>query len=240
MSENTQQPYKSPRAIKLEQKRKEKHKNQAIAKEQACKDANKSKQEIKIKITKAKFIKSASKMSESLDDLPQIAFLGRSNVGKSTLINSLTNTKALAKTSNTPGKTKLINFFEISFNEPKDFCIHLVDLPGFGYARVSKTQKQEWQKTLTEFLIASSNIRLFVLLIDSRHPDMINDSLVLEFLQKNKTSNQGIIKVYTKTDKLKRNDLRALQRGEQGHFFVSSHTKDGLDLLVKLMHEVCL
>ena len=85
--------------------------------------------------------------------ISEVAFVGRSNVGKSSLINALTHKKALAKSSSTPGKTRLINFFHIAFvKDEMSYHAQLVDLPGFGYAKVSKTTKEEWQKNLTEYI----------------------------------------------------------------------------------------
>lgn len=99
-------------------------------------------------IKEASFVKSAEKMDQILDeDTLEVAFIGRSNVGKSSIINALTNRKGLAKSSSTPGKTRLINFFDIKFKkDDEDYEARLVDLPGFGYARVSKSMKHEWQK----------------------------------------------------------------------------------------------
>ena len=107
-----------------------------------------------MKIIDAQFLTSATSIKESPSpDITEVAFLGRSNVGKSSLLNSLTNRKSLAKSSSTPGKTKLINFFDIKFKNEEDniFKARFVDLPGFGYAKVSKSLKEDWEKHLTDF-----------------------------------------------------------------------------------------
>src|SRR6266478_3802878 len=117
-----------------------------------------------MKITSAEFVKSAfEKRHWTTDGRAEIAFLGRSNVGKSSLINSLLLRKALARTSNTPGRTQSINFFLI--NE----SFYFVDLPGYGYAKVSKTMRADWGKMAEEYLANRDALALCVQLIDSRH-----------------------------------------------------------------------
>ena len=128
-------------------------------------------------ITKAKFLISAPNLKLCpKTNLPEIAFLGRSNVGKSSFINSICNVKKLAKTSATPGKTRLINFFEI--NEKFIF----VDLPGYGYAKVSAKMQQEWGQNLEEYLLNRDQLKCLVLLIDARHDIQKNDLQMLEWL----------------------------------------------------------
>ena len=113
---------------------------------------------------KAKFVISAEKLSQCPEfDLPEFPLLGRSNVGKSSFINALANNKKLAKTSNTPGKTRLINFF----NFEDKFTI--ADLPGYGYAKVSKEAQAKWQKYLEEYLLNRKQIKSLIQLIDERH-----------------------------------------------------------------------
>ena len=136
-----------------------------------------------IKIKNPFFITSAPALDDSVpNDVSEVAFLGRSNVGKSSFINALTNHKNLAKSSSTPGKTRLINFFGITFVDvdENEFKARFVDLPGFGYAKVSKSMKHEWQKNLTQFIHKRSSIRTFIHLVDSRHPDLEIDKDVLE------------------------------------------------------------
>ena len=133
-----------------------------------------------MQITKAKFIISSPnlKLCPSTD-MPEIAFLGRSNVGKSSFINSICNMKKLAKTSSTPGKTRLINFFEI--NEKFMF----VDLPGYGYAKVSASMQEEWQKNLEDYLLNRAQLKCLILLIDARHDIQKNDLQMIEWLNFN-------------------------------------------------------
>jgi len=118
-------------------------------------------------------MKSAQALGDSVEDtVSEVVFLGRSNVGKSSTINGLTNRKNLAKSSATPGKTQLINFFDIRYKyDDRDWNIRFVDLPGFGYAKVSKDLKSVWQKNLVEFIKHRVSIRVFIHLRDSRHPN---------------------------------------------------------------------
>lgn len=140
----------------------------------------------------AKFIQSAEKLSQCPDfQLPEFPLLGRSNVGKSSFINGLANNKKLAKTSNTPGKTRLINFF----NFEDKFMI--ADLPGYGYAQVSKEVQNRWQKNLEEYLLKREQIKCLVQLIDGRHEIQKNDYQMREWVL---AYNLPIITVITKTD----------------------------------------
>lgn len=186
-----------------------------------------------MKILKAQFIKSAASLSDSLPpDKAEVAFLGRSNVGKSSLINALASQKSLAKSSSTPGKTRLINFFSISVavgDEAGEF--RLVDLPGFGYAKVSKEERALWEKNLTGFLLRRESIKLFLLLRDARHPDMEIDEEVKEFLSSISRGDFKIQEVYTKIDKLKKNELSLLKQKRKDALFVSSESKDGIESL---------
>jgi GTP-binding protein len=126
-------------------------------------------------------------------DLPEFAFIGRSNVGKSSLINMLCNKKGLAKTSSTPGKTKLINFFTIN-----EFW-SLVDLPGYGYAKVAKTDRKEFNKAVTDYIIKRDNLYCVFVLIDVRHEPQPMD---LEFINWIGQHEIPFVLVFTKTDKL--------------------------------------
>ncbi len=131
-----------------------------------------------MKIRNARFYKSVSALDQLPEEpLSEIVFVGRSNVGKSTLLNSLTGRKGLAKTSSTPGKTQLINYFVINDN-----CF-FVDLPGYGYARVDKGRRHEWGKLLGNYIRTGDRISLVILLIDSRHPGMESDHAMMEFLE---------------------------------------------------------
>lgn len=140
----------------------------------------------------AKFIQSAEKLSQCPNfGLPEFPLLGRSNVGKSSFINGLADNKKLAKTSNTPGKTRLINFF--NFDEK----FILADLPGYGYAQVSKEVQNRWQKNLEEYLLKSEQIKCLVQLIDGRHEIQKNDRQMRDWVL---AHNLPIITIITKTD----------------------------------------
>ena len=186
-----------------------------------------------MKITEAKFLQSAQGIDDSPSpDRAEVAFLGRSNVGKSSLLNTLTNIKGLAKSSSTPGKTQLINYFQIKFKTENLEMPYLygrfVDLPGFGYAKVAKSLKAEWNRNLTAYLELRPNLQIFVHLIDSRHPLLEIDKNVDEFLRSIKRGDQIIIQAFTKTDKLKRNDLEKLKREYPEGIFISNLKKKGM------------
>lgn len=128
-------------------------------------------------IKKAQFITSAQKLSQCPNfGLPEVALLGRSNVGKSSFINAITNNSKLAKTSNKPGKTRLINLFDF---EGKYI---VADLPGYGYAQVSREMQNEWQKNLEEYLLNRDTLKLLIQFIDSRHEIQKNDLQMQEWL----------------------------------------------------------
>lgn len=122
----------------------------------------------------------------------EIAFAGRSNVGKSSLINKILNRKSLARVSSVPGKTATINFFSVD-------GIYFVDLPGYGYAKVSKTEKKRWSELIDGYLMSERNIALVFQLIDMRHPPTEDDFLMIDFLIQNQ---MPFIVVLTKADKL--------------------------------------
>ena len=266
-------------------------------------------------ITSAKFIISATNFSQSPHfALSEVAFLGRSNVGNSSLINALTRQKNLAKSSATPGKTRLINFFEVSFklnlkeqnlsenalenlgaiskqnlnsqgnesqnlsvnssqnaefqsensnatlnsnenltsnfcenskenlnshenlstnsntnsNQSDKFTLVFVDLPGFGYAKVSHAQRAEWDKNLDEFLKKRQAIRLFVHLRDARHENLALDESINEYLQSLKSPSQSILQVFTKADKLNQSQKTRLCKTYPNALLVSSVKNTGL------------
>ena len=152
-----------------------------------------------MKITSAEFIKSAFDRKHWVTDgLPEIAFLGRSNVGKSSLINSLLQRKGLAKASNTPGRTQSINFFLI--NE----SFYFVDLPGYGYAKVSKATRSDWGRIAEDYLRNREELALSVQLIDSRHAPTALDKELFEWLDFNGKEH---LVAATKADKLSNNQL---------------------------------
>ena len=153
-----------------------------------------------MKILSAEFTKSAFNESHWTNDgLPEIAFLGRSNVGKSSLLNSLLNRRGLARTSNTPGRTQSINFFLI--NE----SFYFVDLPGYGYAKVSKTMRADWGKMAEEYLSQRNELVLCIQLVDSRHKPTALDKDLHEWLVYHQKKH---IVVATKADKLSNNNLK--------------------------------
>ncbi|NJB81492.1 ribosome biogenesis GTP-binding protein YihA/YsxC [Wenyingzhuangia aestuarii] len=148
-----------------------------------------------MQIKSAEFIVSNSEVAKCpTEKLPEYAFIGRSNVGKSSLINMLTGRNKLAKTSGTPGKTQLINHFKINKNW------FLVDLPGYGYARVSKSTKKEFQSFITDYFKQRKELVCTFVLIDSRHTPQKIDVDFMEFLAENEIP---FAIIFTKTDKLK-------------------------------------
>ncbi len=199
-----------------------------------------------MRLIEANFLTSAQSIQDSPSpDMAEIAFLGRSNVGKSSLLNSLTKRKNLAKSSSTPGKTQLINYFDIKFKndnfnpddietvEPKYYYARFVDLPGFGYAKVSKSIKKDWHRNLTEFLEKRPSLQIFVHLIDARHVALDIDKSVDEFLNHIKRGDQIIINAFTKIDKLKQNDLGKLKRANPTGIFISNLKNKGIEQLEK-------
>jgi ribosome biogenesis GTP-binding protein YsxC/EngB len=151
-------------------------------------------------IKQAKFVKSSSKIKECPSEtIPEYAFIGRSNVGKSSLINMLTDIKGLAKVSQTPGKTQHINHFII------DDSWYLVDLPGYGYAKASKTMRATFGEMISEYMLKRTNLVCVFVLVDVRHEPQKND---IEFVNWLGTNQISFVVVFTKTDKLGTNALR--------------------------------
>ena len=249
-------------------------------------------------IVGARFLGSASSVANAPEPaLSELAFLGRSNVGKSSLINALTKQK-IAKSSNTPGKTQLINFFEVEFkvnlnenlnfngensglnstsclnlsenssknsishlnssensnknstllnlnsnsqensNEnstqnstPQKFKLIFIDLPGFGYARVSRSKRQEWDKNLDEFLRTRTSLKLFIHLRDARHEDLELDEQINAYLQGILSPTQSLLVVFTKADKLNQAQKARLNKAYPNALLVSSAKKTGLERL---------
>ena len=170
--------------------------------------------------------------------LPEVVFAGKSNVGKSSLINGLMNRKALARTSAQPGKTQTINFYKI--NDELD----LVDLPGYGYARVTPAEKEKWGKMIENYLHTSRNLKAVFLLIDIRHDPSANDRQMYEWILHN--GYEPII-IATKLDKLKRSqvqkNLKAIREGLQlrkGTTVIpySAETKQGRDEIWELIESL--
>lgn len=153
-----------------------------------------------MKVTSAVFLKSAFQEADwPLDAKPEIAFLGRSNVGKSSLINSLLGVRGLARTSNTPGRTQSLNFYLINDR------FHLVDLPGYGYAKAPKALKVEWGLSAENYLAKREQLVLSIHLVDSRHEPSKQDLQLHEWLVHH---HKPHLIVATKSDKLSNNELR--------------------------------
>jgi GTP-binding protein len=189
-------------------------------------------------IKKSDFVTSAVKPHQyPIDDRPEIAFVGRSNVGKSSIINALTNRRHLAKVSGTPGKTRLINFFIINDS------FYLVDLPGYGYAKVSKTEKASWGKIIEDYLVKRETLKRVVLLVDCRHKPSGDDVLMHEWI---KHYGYDVIVVATKSDKLTKNELRksesvireTLKLGKEDTLlYYSSLKKDGTEAILNTLFD---
>jgi len=149
-----------------------------------------------MKVTSAAFVKSTIRPQEfPRDGRPEFAFAGRSNVGKSSLLNALLNRKGLAKTSRTPGKTRTINFFDVNNR------LYFVDLPGYGFAQVPKHVKQQWSEVMLGYLSNRKPLRLVIQLLDARHEPTSNDLEMLALLEEAKAPT---LVVTTKIDKLGR------------------------------------
>jgi len=183
------------------------------------------------KVVDASFIKSAQSLRDSIDDtLSEVVFLGRSNVGKSSTINGLTNRKNLAKSSSTPGKTQLINFFDVKYKyNEQNWNIRFVDLPGFGYAKVSKDLKSIWQKNLVEFIKHRVSIRVFIHLRDARHPNAQIDKDVTEYISQFIRGDQLYLNVFTKIDKLNQKEKTALKKAYPNAITLSNSKRYGYD-----------
>lgn len=190
-----------------------------------------------MEIKKADFIISAASRNQyPKDGRVEVAFVGRSNVGKSSLINALTNRKALAKVGNTPGKTRLINFFLIN----EDF--YLVDLPGYGYAKVSKVEKEKWGKLMEDYLTGRDNLKKVVLLVDSRHKPTEDDVLMIDWIRYHGYDIQVIA---TKADKLSKNEINknkniikeTLKIKDEELSFFSSTKKEGREELINKLFD---
>ena len=169
---------------------------------------------------------------------PEVAFAGKSNVGKSSLINGLMNRKALARTSAQPGKTQTINFYNV--NE----SIYLVDLPGYGYAKVSQSEKEKWGRMIEKYLHTSRNLKAVFLLVDIRHEPSANDKMMYDWILHN--GYEPII-IATKLDKLKRSqvqkNVKQIKEGlnlRPGSMIIpfSAETKQGREEIWALIDEL--
>lgn len=147
-----------------------------------------------MKVTSAEIVISAVRPAQYPEgDLPEFALAGRSNVGKSSFINKMLNRKALARTSSKPGKTQTLNFFLI--NE----ILYFVDVPGYGYAKVSKTERAAWGRMIETYITSREQLKAVILLVDLRHPPSVDDRTMYDFL---KHYNIPVIVVATKADKI--------------------------------------
>ncbi|MGT2754083.1 ribosome biogenesis GTP-binding protein YihA/YsxC [Streptococcus ovis] len=185
---------------------------------------------MEINTNNAEIVLSAvSKAQYPQDDMPEIALAGRSNVGKSSFINTLLGRKNLARTSSKPGKTQQLNFYNI------DDKLRFVDVPGYGYAKVSKTERAKWGKMIEEYLTSRDNLRAVVSLVDMRHDPSADDVQMYEFL---KYYEIPVIVVATKADKIPRGKWnkhesaikKKLDFEKSDHFVVfSSETRHGFE-----------
>ena len=185
-----------------------------------------------------KFVKSASKPAEFIvDDLAQVAVVGRSNVGKSSLINMLANNKNMAKTSSAPGRTRLVNYFEVN----KEF--YLVDLPGYGYAKLSKSQKESWDSVLGSYFDSAENLKLVLVLLDCRHLPSELDVLMINYLVERDIKYRIVL---TKADKLSKSELNQnmkkisdyIRHSKDIMLVTSSDKKQGREAISQAIEEV--
>ncbi|OLD57207.1 MAG: hypothetical protein AUI64_00930 [Acidobacteria bacterium 13_1_40CM_2_64_6] len=161
-----------------------------------------------MKISNARFVKSAKQPDDfPRDQRPEVAFCGRSNIGKSSLLNTLTNSRGLARTSASPGRTQTINFFLV------DERMYFVDLPGYGYAKVAKTVRESWGPMVEGYLHDREQLRLVLMLVDSRIEPTESDTLMKQWLDHHRIPNAVVL---TKADKISRSELnQALHKGAQ-------------------------
>lgn len=190
-------------------------------------------------VKSAEFVTSVNNANNlsCFDDLPQITFVGRSNVGKSSLINYLTNRNNLAKTSSTPGRTRLINFFKINGQ------FYLVDLPGYGFAQASKSTQKEWQSLIGGYLQNSKSLKLVCVLVDVRHQPSPLDVQMVQYLY---VYGIPFCIIATKTDKIGKSELhKNIQTiantfgvGTQDVLYVSSDKKTGKEQILERIEKV--
>ena len=182
------------------------------------------------KVKQAKFLKSESKIPKDFAgfSMPEIAIVGRSNVGKSSFINGFCNNGKLAKTSSTPGRTRLVNFFEI------DSRFILVDLPGYGYAKAGKSEQDKWESMIDSYFQNSQNLAAVIMLVDIRHEPSKLDVMMMDYLY---AYNIPVTVVATKLDKIKKSEMQrkitdiaaGLKIGKSNVFVTSAETKIGYD-----------
>ena len=189
-------------------------------------------------IKNAEFVISATKkMPLKNEDKIEIAFVGRSNVGKSSLINYLTNKKALARTSSTPGRTRLVNYFNINNGE-----FYFVDLPGYGYAKGNKQEQLEWKQLMESYFMTSKMLKLVVLLFDIRRELNEDDKIMLKYFD---YYHIPFICVVTKADKIAKSQrklsavkiARQIGIGDENIFVVSTSEKFGKDEILEKIEQ---
>ena len=199
-------------------------------------------------IKKAKYLISSPDFTKCPEpDRPEYAFIGRSNVGKSSLINMLCNNDKLAKTSNSPGKTQMINHFEMitGAEKAKDVKWFLVDLPGYGFAKISQRSRRRWEQMIENYLRKRENLQQVFVLIDSRHSQQ---KLDIEFLSQLRTWDVPFTLVFTKSDKetqakVSKNvksfleEMRKTWQFLPQHFVSSAIKKSGRDKILSFIEE---
>jgi GTP-binding protein len=198
-----------------------------------------------ITVKSAKFVKSAVDASGFADfSMPEIAVVGRSNVGKSSFINMLAGNSKLAKTSSTPGRTRLVNYFEMqladSTAKSKTMPLMLVDLPGYGYAKASASEQNRWKDMIETYFDGAQNLKCVMLLVDIRHEPTIKDLQMFDYLFRYNISTTIIA---TKADKLSKNEIRKSVTAIAGAFKVgignilvtSSEKKLGKEVVLERM-----
>jgi GTP-binding protein len=172
---------------------------------------------VPIQVVAAEFHRTATKPAEwPQGAAPEFAFVGRSNVGKSSMLNALTRRRKLARVSNTPGRTRALQFFDVSYRpspKARPRAVRLCDLPGYGYARVSKDERDRWAAMIEDYLRDRDVLRAVVLIVDARHPPAESDLDAAEFLT---TAGRRVVLAVTKMDKLPRTRQgAALQAAEK-------------------------
>ena len=192
-----------------------------------------------MKIINPEFVKSAHTIEDyPYNNLPEIAFAGRSNVGKSTMINTVLNRKGLARTSSKPGHTRSINFFDI------DNKFYLVDLPGYGFAKVSEEEKEKWQSLINDYLHYRANLKGIVMIVDARHKPTGQDQMMLNWIREFRIPK---IIAATKADKLSNNE-KAKQKKiikntlglieEEKFTFFSAKTAEGKKSIFSFINQI--
>jgi len=192
-----------------------------------------------LKIINPEFVKSAHTIEDyPYNNLPEIAFAGRSNVGKSTMINTVLNRKGLARTSSKPGHTRSINFFDI------DNKFYLVDLPGYGFAKVSEEEKEKWQSLINDYLHYRANLKGIVMIVDARHKPTGQDQMMLNWIREFRIPK---IIAATKADKLSNNE-KAKQKKvikntlglieEEKFTFFSAKTAEGKKSIFSFINQI--